>query len=44
MGRICGESVEFCFLLSQSALTNVVLTKFEEHERVTLDIDEDYLD
>jgi len=44
MGRICGEGVEFCFLLGQSALSNVALTKFEEHKRVTLDTDENYLD
>lgn len=35
-----GRGVEFCFLLGQSALFRVVLTKFEEHKRVTRDTDE----
>lgn len=40
MGRILGEGVKCCFLLGQSALFRVVLTKFEEYKTVTLDTDE----
>jgi hypothetical protein len=40
VGYSLGEGVLCCFLLVQSALLHVVLTKCEEHERVTLDTDE----
>jgi len=39
-GAYLGEGDECCFLLDQSALFRVVLTKFEEHEVVSLDTDE----
>ena len=37
---IWGEGVECCFLIGQSALFIVVLTKCKEHKRVTIDTDE----
>lgn len=39
-GANLGEGVAFCFLLCQSALLHVILTKSGEHKRLTLDIDE----
>ena len=44
MGRIWAERVEFYFLLGQSALFHVVLTKFEEYKRITLDTDENLVE